>query len=243
MPSPNIVVAIPAYGGIAPEHAYAVLRLQAHLQAQGTPVRVIQLLQTEISRARNRLAAQFLAVPEATHLLFIDSDIQFEPQTVDALLAADKPVVGCPYPKRYIDLDRLIEAARRLTDRAQIVASALDFVVVPGAEGAEVENGLCKVAGLGMGLCLIRREVFARLAATGAMGRDDDTPAVPGPVLGYFDQVERLSEDLSFCHRWRTLCGGEVWALIDHEVGHIGTMNFKARLLDAFLANAGPGPG
>jgi hypothetical protein len=43
----------------------------------------------------------------------------------------------------------------------------------------------------------------------------------------------RLSEDYSFCYRWREKCDGEVWANISHEITHVGIRHFKARYSDA----------
>jgi len=60
-----------------------------------------------VSRARNAAVAHFLEDPENTHLLFIDSDIIFEPEDVFKLLQANKEVVAGIYPKKYIVWDRL----------------------------------------------------------------------------------------------------------------------------------------
>jgi hypothetical protein len=43
----------------------------------------------------------------------------------------------------------------------------------------------------------------------------------------------RLSEDYSFCRRWRASCGGEVWANIAHKITHVGLNRFTARYQDA----------
>jgi hypothetical protein len=236
----SLFVAIPTYGGVQPEHAAAVLRLQAWALAQGLPIEVVQHGMTEIARSRNILATRFLEADGPTHLLFIDSDIAFEPGAVAALIAAQRPVVGAVYPKRQIDLDRLIAAARRLSDRDQIVASAMDYVVLPDGDHAEVVDGLVRAAGLGMGLCLIERGVFTSLLATGRIKQGPKAAATQGQVPGFFDPIELpgeiLSEDLSFCRRWRELCGGEVWAMVDQPIAHIGTMAFRACMLDALKA-------
>ena len=42
----------------------------------------------------------------------------------------------------------------------------------------------------------------------------------------------RLSEDYSFCHRWRQ-CGGEVWANISHPITHVGLHRYAGRYQDA----------
>jgi hypothetical protein len=34
-----------------------------------------------------------------------------------------------------------------------------------------------------------------------------------------------LSEDYSFCERWRQ-CGGEVWCGVDYPIGHIGNFTY-----------------
>jgi hypothetical protein len=234
----ELVIALPTYGGVAPEHLTALLRLQEWLAARGVRARALHQDLTEISRARNKLATHFLEATAARRLLFIDSDIEFAPEAVGALLDAGKPLVGAVYPKRHLDIDRLIAAARRIEDPKQALASALEFVVQPLGEAAEVVDGLCRVAGVGMGLCLIERGVFEALAATGRIRAE-------AGATGFFDPLTTadgiLSEDLAFCHRWRTLCGGEVWALVDHEIGHVGTLKLKARLLDAFLAGQAPG--
>ena len=62
-----------------------------------------------ISRARNAAAAEFLA-SDATHLLFIDADISFDPEDVLKLVESDKDVICSPYPKKYLK-DTLIMMA------------------------------------------------------------------------------------------------------------------------------------
>jgi protein-L-isoaspartate(D-aspartate) O-methyltransferase len=55
-----------------------------------------------ITRARNYLVDEFLHRSDCTHMLFLDSDISFDPKDVIALLALDKDVIGGPYPKKAI---------------------------------------------------------------------------------------------------------------------------------------------
>lgn len=240
----RILIASPTYGGVGPEHMRAVMALQMWMVGQGLSVKTAHHSMSEVARSRNILATAFYEQPDLTHLLFIDSDMDFEPAAVAALIAADKPLVGCVYPKRALDLDRLIAAARRFKDRRAVIASALDYVVVPDGETLEVENGLCRVAGIGMGLCLIRREVFDGLLATGGIKRDFAGAVgrpLKGPVLGFFDPIPSdtsfMAEDLSFCVRWRQ-AGGEVWAAIDQDIAHVGVMAYRGRMIDALTAAA-----
>jgi len=41
-----------------------------------------------------------MTMPEATHLMFIDSDITFEPELVHRMLTFDEDVVGGMYPAK-----------------------------------------------------------------------------------------------------------------------------------------------
>jgi len=242
----HILLATPSYGGAGPEYIGSMMRLQAWLLRQGIEVGVIHHAMAEVARSRNIIATHFWERPEFTHLLFVDSDMAFEPAAVEALIRADKPLVGCVYPKRTIDFSRLVAAARKHDHLPSIMAQAMDFVVHPGSDSADVVDGLCKVVGIGMGLCLIRREVFGGLLGSGQIKQDAAGAKVgrhAGPTLGFFDPIPTdttfLAEDLSFCQRWRELCGGEVWAVLDQTVGHVGTMIYSARVIDALAPGGG----
>jgi hypothetical protein len=235
----QILIATPTYGGVGTEYIASTLRLQRYLLARGIGTGSAHHAMAEVSRSRNLLARLFLDQPEMTHLLFVDSDMSFGPEAVQALIDADKPLVGCVYPRRGLDLDRVIAAARGGASRERAIAAGLDFVIKPLGASIEVEGGLCRVRGVGMGLCLIARPVFEALAQTSQVKADPDLAAgrpVSGPVHGFFDPLPTptgfLAEDLSFCERWIALCGGDVWAVVDQEIGHVGSMVYQARFSD-----------
>src|SRR6202030_4716063 len=80
-----------------------------------------------ITRARASLVAQFLDDPAATHLLFIDADIGFEPDQVMRLVASGGDMVGGAYPIKRVNWDKarkVIEAERPNTR-----AAVLDYVL------------------------------------------------------------------------------------------------------------------
>ncbi|HZF83905.1 MAG TPA: hypothetical protein VE084_10410, partial [Burkholderiaceae bacterium] len=53
-----------------------------------------------VTRARNRLVAEFMADPRWTHLFWIDADIGFEPDAALRLLLAGREVVAGVYPQK-----------------------------------------------------------------------------------------------------------------------------------------------
>lgn len=54
-----------------------------------------------ISRGRNAAVAHFLSSHDATHILFIDSDIEFEPEDVLRMLHVNQPVVCAGYAQKF----------------------------------------------------------------------------------------------------------------------------------------------
>jgi hypothetical protein len=99
-----------------------------------------------VSRARNNCVEQFLAGPH-THLVFIDTDIEFTPEHVDTLvghLQRGVTIVSGLYPKKQ---------------------DALEWVV-NGIEGEDPdEHGLTKIKYAGTGFLAIAREVFIDMMA------------------------------------------------------------------------------
>ncbi len=54
----------------------------------------------DVYRVRSRLARRFL-LTDCTHLFFLDADVSCEPVTLQKLIAAQRPVVAAPYPKKH----------------------------------------------------------------------------------------------------------------------------------------------
>ena len=55
-----------------------------------------------IQRARNLLVSHFLK-SDATHLMFIDADIHFNPADIIPMMEADKDIICGIYPKKEIN--------------------------------------------------------------------------------------------------------------------------------------------
>lgn len=223
-----------------------LLSVVAHLQGVGRRTRYINAIGSDLVLNRNFLASRALDDPAVTHVLFIDSDMSFDGSVARRLLEADLPLIGCVYPKKTIDMT-LVESrlAKAGTSLADAIAAASQFVVHTLAPSPRPVAGLQRVAGIGMGAALIRRDVLERLVASGsaALIKRDHTYrslGLTGPAHDFFSPLrdedgEFLSEDFSFCRRWRIDCGGEVVAVTDAAVGHVGPFTYAAsyqRLVD-----------
>lgn len=79
---------------------------------------------------------------DASHVMFIDTDISFPPNTLHRLLEADKDIVGCNYVRRTPPFEPLAAAKDRLVTMA---------------------SGLFEVSRLPAGLILIKSKVFKKI--------------------------------------------------------------------------------
>lgn len=237
-----IYLATPCYGGMVNlYYMQSVLALKEALAARGVGLHV-ELVGGDalISRARSRLAQRFLAHPQATHLLFVDADIAFEPANVLRLLEADKAVCGGVYPTKKVDWERARAAALAGVDDLQAASMnyVLRFLPTPDRSIA-VDDGFAQVSYVGTGLMLIRRDAMQRLvdahpelrAKMGDMGGADQ----PDAVMVFETMIEPetgeyLSEDYAFCRRWRDL-GGEIWADVQSRLGHIGHATYTGSVM------------
>lgn len=209
----KILVAVPAYKGWASECVGSLITLGVEL-SRHYAFAFAQNEVGDIERARNALAS-FALNKGFTHICMTDSDMVFGPAAVLKMIRANREVIACNAPLRR-EPDKLVFSAIYLDDRS----------VEP--------DGTMKVKRIGTGVMLVATSALSKLVDTGQIRVDSSSGE---PIYGFFDKLtqpdgRRIGEDHSFCDRWRTLCGGDIFALIDEPIGHINKMMHQGRFLD-----------
>src|SRR5271170_1363655 len=109
-PVVSLAIGTPCFGGqVSVNYTASLLKLEKALCAySGVSLKVLfKDGDALITRARASLVAQFLDDPDATHLLFIDADIGFEPEQVLRLLQCGAEMCAAVYPVKRIDWDKV----------------------------------------------------------------------------------------------------------------------------------------
>ena len=127
MSKPFVVVATPCFGGMV-NQGYMLSVLKLLQLATGGEFELDVVLMggdSLITRSRSVLVSRFLDNPRATHMMFIDADISFEPDQFLRLLRLDEDFVAGAYPLKQIDWRAL--PARAVAGEA-LWAAGLSYV-------------------------------------------------------------------------------------------------------------------
>src|SRR5215472_1921338 len=161
----HLIVGTPCYGGqVTSVYATSLMRFQAACAQRGDIDLGVNLMWGDalITRARQNLVTQFLEHSLATHLIFIDADISFDPAQVFRLLDFNVDIAAGVYPSKRIDWAKLEALAKAGAPNLQ--SAALSYVLeFEDSQKMEVRNGFAKVRYAGTGFMMIRREVFLKM--------------------------------------------------------------------------------
>lgn len=172
----KLFIATPMYGAQCNGmYARSMCDLTALCVRYGIEVRSYFLFnESLITRARNYCVDEFLR-SDAEHLLFIDSDIGFNPQDVIAMMALQDPgseydVIAGPYPKKCITWEKIYSAVNKgvVDNNPDLLEDFVgDFVFNPVIEPGEMSKVIrldepAQVLEAGTGFMMVRRSVFER---------------------------------------------------------------------------------
>jgi len=207
-----------------------------------------------VSRARNNLIAKAMSNPNTTHMLFIDNDITWDPDSILKLLIADKPVVGGIYPLKKYNCDKLISknpenpnVVQEWIDRKNnsmfkdaipdidmVHHRMLSYNVNLNTNSLKIENNLTTVKHIATGFMMIKRKVIERMqqAYPSTKYVDDIGFLLPNEnehAYALFDcgveDGHYYSEDWLFCHRWANM-GGMVHIDVTINLNHTGPVDY-----------------
>jgi hypothetical protein len=254
----KLFLATPMYGGMcAGMFARSVADLSAMCTHYGIPLQMYFLFnESLITRARNYCVDEFMR-SDATHLMFIDSDIGFNPNDVIALMALsrdDSPydIIGGPYPKKCISWEKIkLAVDKGVADKDPNVLEKFvgDYVFNPKAGAGSIPIGEpVEVLEIGTGFMMARKNTFQKFAEKFPKYsyKPDHirTAAFDGSreIMQYFqaeiDPVSKryLSEDYWFCQKVQEI-GLQTWFCPWMQMQHVGTYIFGGSLAD--LASIG----
>lgn len=234
----KIFVATPMYGGACMgSYAKACIDLNTVCMKYGVQTQFFYLFnESLITRARNYLVDEFLR-SDATHLMFIDSDIDFNPMDVLALLALDKDIIGAPYPKKTIAWEKILDAAKfGLADsnpnKLEEYAGDYVFNPVPGTLEIKLDEPV-EVLEIGTGFMMVKRETLVQWRDAypdySYIPDHNRTKNFDGSreIHAFFDTVidpdsrRYLSEDYMFC-QWARKVGLKVFFCPWMKLKHAG---------------------
>jgi hypothetical protein len=211
----KLMIGLPAYDHkVGLKMAISLMRLGQQVMEHGIHIQVSSICGCSVvTRARNMIAHEFLK-SDCDHLMFIDSDMTFEPDSVIRLLAfnQDKPIIGGAYEARKEGKVYILS----------LEGDADNIYMDP--------MGLVKARRIATGFMMIRRDVLEKLAELHPEWRHKDINS-DAILHSFFDFKVTpdgyIGEDFLFCDRARE-AGFSVWIDPTIELGHMGIHEFKS---------------
>ena len=214
----HLHIGIPCYGGMMSEPTVtSLLRFILLAQQAGLNWSLDTMVnESLVTRARNNLMAKMMTNTQATHFMFIDADIRFEPDAILRMMACDKDVIGGLYPKKALPVNYVINLKPE----------------------TKIQGDIFTVDTMGTGFLLFKRNVYEKLIAAHpetkyvddvGLGKQYEPMMYSIFDVGIDEKGHYLSEDWQFCRRWQKI-GGEIWAHGKVLLNHIGHYEFQGDL-------------
>ena len=202
--TPKILIAVPSMDSVAAQFAQAL----SMLNKVGKCL-VSFNIGSLIYNSRNDLAKQALSF-ECSHILWLDSDMVFPPETLTYLLSKMESTGADMISGLYF---------RRVAPFSPVAFGKLE--IENGKASWEDFKGdltgVYEVAGVGFGCVLQKTDMLLEMAAKYGT---------------FFDPVANVGEDLAFCWRARQL-GYRIMLDTDLKLGHVGHTVFTQAYYEA----------
>lgn len=214
----HLHIGIPCYGGMMSEPTVTSL-IKFVLMAQRVGLNWsldTMVNESLITRGRNNLMAKMMSNKTATHFMFIDADIRFEPESIFQMIVYEKDVIGGLYPKKSIPTNYVINLLPQ----------------------TQIQGDVFTVDTIGTGFMLFKRHVYEKLCAAHPESKYVDDVGLGKQYEPYMyaifdvaidEKGHYLSEDWLFCRRWQKV-GGQIWAHSKVLLNHSGHYEYKGDL-------------
>jgi hypothetical protein len=246
---PSIFVATPVHSECSIHYTQALLAFQQKCMSNGILVSFTLLKSSLVTQGRNLCVNTFMEESikhPYSHMLFIDSDIEFSFETIMKLIAADKDIVAAPYPLKDLDWEKIAKQIKHknITDGNTMSKQGFTWPLkLEGKNEVTVIGGVAEVTHAPTGCMLIKKQVFEKMIKELPELKINQPTVINGKMVekefmyNFFDCYHEpetkkyYGEDFGFCKRWAEI-GGKCHILVDEYITHIGEYRFTGRLMD-----------
>ena len=248
-PKYKIFVATPVHSECSIHYTQALLKFQKQCMMNSIMVSFSLLKSSLVTQGRNLCVANFLKDPaNYTHLLFIDSDIDFTFNVIMKMLKFDREVIATPYPMKHIHWDQIwnkiqngkIKNIEELKRAGHTYPIKLDNHT---GKNIPVVDGVMEVSHAPTGCMLIKRQVFDKMIKAYPNDKIEQATVINGMAVineynyNFFDTIhdpetkKYYGEDFGFCKKW-TAIGGKCYCYITEDITHVGEYAYNGKLMD-----------
>ena len=244
----RIFLATPVHSDVSIHYMQSCLQFQQKCLANGVLVSFSLMKSSLVTQGRNLcVSAMFEEKTKYDYLLFIDSDIEFDYETIMKMIKKDKDVIAYPYPLKTINWDKLDKNRKYRNEENPEVYSKYGYtwpIKLEDRNEITVNDGVAEVSHAPTGCMLIKRSVFETMMKKLPSLRISQPTIMNGKITerenfyNFFDTYHEpetkryYGEDFGFCKRWAEV-GGKCHILIDTDyISHVGEYKYTGRLMD-----------
>ncbi len=246
-----VLIGIPVYGGICyADFMMSLINLTKALEHHKIKYE-LHIVQNEslITRARNGIVAKFMENINYSHLLFLDSDLMFEAETILTMLKEKKEIVGASYPKKSLNLDKMLHYYDKGVEKDQLLYRQTDMnynLKIYNKTQAKVDGACVETLDVPTGMMLIDKRAMSQVIhknrdfkyKNNVAGYNDKSTFYDIFRVGVNSKGYYLSEDYYFCELARE-CGIKLWLMANATLVHIGRYNYHGNLGTVLADNTG----
>jgi len=244
----SIFVATPVHDQCSIHYAQGLLEFQKECMKRNVDVAFQIMKSSLVTQGRNLCVSGFIE-SGLTHMLFIDSDILFNAESIFKMIERDKDVISIPYPLKTLMWDKAFRKMQKgqIKTPDDIRKSLHSYPMkVSNPNDIDVDRGVIEVTHSPTGCMLIKRQVFDKMIKAYPDKQIVQKTVINGEYVdkpnmwNFFDTIHDpetktyLGEDFSFCKIW-TEIGGKCHAFIDDPIAHIGEHQYQGRFADELI--------
>ena len=221
---PSVCVSLPAYDQMHVGTCLSLVKLFDKFTAAKIKTTINTFKCPYIGYSRNILAALFLQ-SGFDYQLFVDADMEFEPDVVGRMIIAQKDAICVPYRKK--TQDNVLKFSVEFNDPTNIQID---------------EKGIVELKAGPAGLTLIHRKVYEKLIKDNPHLKIKQKEIISEKANSYFynfwdttfdSSGNWWGEDVNFCNLIKK-SGFKFYGVVDGQTTHHGSFGWTGSLKDGF---------